>query len=465
MKSKLLNGLMFGMILSVSGAASGQCISTNMAQNLGNSVSGHTNCGQGFTADCDGFIVEISVEYNAPPTPSDKTLNIRDGGLPTSPIIHTQTIPGVSMVPGVNTFIISSPVPINLGEQNSFELVEPTGISWNSPGAYAGGDAWFSGSVLAGFDITFEVIIDAALNLGPDSTICPGDSLLLDASASFVSYLWNTGETSSSIYADTAGLYIVQAFDGTDTLTDSVLISHYVVDPVDLGEDRNLCPMDTVCFDAGAGASYLWNNGETTDVICTDSSDTYIVEVTDANGCKSTDTVLVVDLAYPVADIGSVDSSNCEVVSFTDGSSDATSWDWDFGDTGSSTDQNPTYSYTAPGTFTVILTASNECGMDTAMLILNIDCFTGIGENFANNLKVYPNPANDRFFVELESMKDEKIQILLSDVAGKKVYENTITSDKDVYVFEYACGDLEKGTYYLRVESESGARIVQLVIQ
>ena len=54
-------------------------------------------------------------------------------------------------------------------------------------------------------------------------------------------------------------------------------------------------------------------------------------------------------------------------VSFTDLSSgDPTSWSWTFGDGGNSTVQNPGYTYTAAGTYTVSLTGTNAQGGDTA---------------------------------------------------------------------------------------------------
>jgi vibriolysin len=49
---------------------------------------------------------------------------------------------------------------------------------------------------------------------------------------------------------------------------------------------------------------------------------------------------------------------------FTDQSQAASSWYWQFGDGGTSTDENPTYTYNTMGTFTVTLTATNEFGSD-----------------------------------------------------------------------------------------------------
>jgi PKD repeat protein len=54
-------------------------------------------------------------------------------------------------------------------------------------------------------------------------------------------------------------------------------------------------------------------------------------------------------------------------VVFTDLSSGAPdSWAWDFGDFGASAEQNPSHTYTAAGTYTVSLTATNAQGSDTA---------------------------------------------------------------------------------------------------
>ena len=53
-------------------------------------------------------------------------------------------------------------------------------------------------------------------------------------------------------------------------------------------------------------------------------------------------------------------------VQFTDQSTgNVTSWSWDFGDGNTSDVQNPTYTYTAVGNYTVSLTASNAYGEDT----------------------------------------------------------------------------------------------------
>ena len=70
----------------------------------------------------------------------------------------------------------------------------------------------------------------------------------------------------------------------------------------------------------------------------------------------------------PVADFTSdVTSGDVPLtVQFTDTSTGRpTSWLWDFGDKNTSTDQNPKYTYTKEGSYTVSLTANNTVGSNT----------------------------------------------------------------------------------------------------
>ncbi len=55
-------------------------------------------------------------------------------------------------------------------------------------------------------------------------------------------------------------------------------------------------------------------------------------------------------------------------VQFTDLSSEnPIVWEWNFGDTGTSTDQDPVHTYNADGSYTVTLTARSASGADTVV--------------------------------------------------------------------------------------------------
>jgi PKD repeat protein len=58
-------------------------------------------------------------------------------------------------------------------------------------------------------------------------------------------------------------------------------------------------------------------------------------------------------------------------VQFTDFSFyNPTSWEWEFGDGGTSPVRNPVHTYTTPGTYTVLLTAANAQGGSTSSRLL-----------------------------------------------------------------------------------------------
>lgn len=73
-----------------------------------------------------------------------------------------------------------------------------------------------------------------------------------------------------------------------------------------------------------------------------------------------------------------------KLVSFTDLSSgNITSWNWEFGDGGTSTAANPSHEYTTPGTYTVALTVSGPGGSDTKTRVNYISIYEEIIANFS----------------------------------------------------------------------------------
>jgi len=78
-------------------------------------------------------------------------------------------------------------------------------------------------------------------------------------------------------------------------------------------------------------------------------------------------------VATVIADFSAPVLSSCSApftVSFTNSSTNGTSFDWDFGDGGTSTTNNPSHTYTAPGTYSVSLIADGgSCGTDATTIV------------------------------------------------------------------------------------------------
>ena len=104
------------------------------------------------------------------------------------------------------------------------------------------------------------------VNLGVDTVLCPGDSLVLDLNQTGeISYLWQDGSTNSSFKIDTVGSFSVTITDGCGLATDEINVTYREKVSVDLGEDSFLCEGESKILDAYSpvdGAGYFWNVGD-----------------------------------------------------------------------------------------------------------------------------------------------------------------------------------------------------------
>jgi len=136
------------------------------------------------------------------------------------------------------------------------------------------------------------------LELGPDTTLCQGSALVLDAGADGSVYLWSNGQTSSTITITEQGTYSVEKFYGACSVVDNITIgaSH-----LELGNNKIVCQGETVVLDAGAGGIfYNWSNGESVSSINVSMPGMYWVQKQQGD-CLLSDTVMVemVDCSIP----------------------------------------------------------------------------------------------------------------------------------------------------------------------
>src|SRR5690606_3381057 len=104
----------------------------------------------------------------------------------------------------------------------------------------------------------------------------------------------------------------------------------------------------------------------------------------------------------PVADF----SSNSPVympntaIYFSNNSSNANSYFWDFGDGNSSADSNPWNDYGSAGIYTVSLISANGiCPADTTVQIVEIIDNVSVGENETADFFAFPNPFDQEIIV------------------------------------------------------------------
>jgi PKD repeat protein len=128
------------------------------------------------------------------------------------------------------------------------------------------------------------------------------------------------------------------------------------------------------------------------------------------------------------------------------------SWNWVFGDGGTSNIQNPTHTYTANGSYNVSLTVSDGTNNDTetknAFILVGP---AGVDEAaWEKDVNIYPNPAKDQLNIN-SGIRIESVTIF--DMSGA------------VKMTAHSCGlnytvnltNFSEGTYILRILTEKGS--------
>ncbi len=137
-------------------------------------------------------------------------------------------------------------------------------------------------------------------DLGPDTTICEGTPLLLDATSfgtDTVTYLWNTGANSPTLSVNSSGLYAVTVtVDQYCVADDRVYVEVTPLPRPSLGTDTTLCLEDTLLLDATTSGNpiYLWQDGSTSPVYVVTQPGRY--QVTVSNHCL--DARASIDVAF-----------------------------------------------------------------------------------------------------------------------------------------------------------------------
>ncbi len=128
-------------------------------------------------------------------------------------------------------------------------------------------------------------------------------------------------------------------------------------------------------------------------------------------------------------------------VSFSNASTNATIYSWAFGNGSTGTFTNPVVTYTANGTYTVTLMASNSCNSNTTSTTITI-LSVGIKDVLvSNNFDVYPNPANTNIIISNDACEGCALTIYNSE--GKVVYYQKSVDD----TLKVNVSDYKKGIY------------------
>jgi hypothetical protein len=402
------------------------------------------------------------------------------------------------------------------------------------------------------------------IDLGTDTTICPGEPITLDGGLGRDSLRWSNNTTNPTLLAGTAGQFHVRVYENGCESRDTINVALFPQPPaVDFGPDTVLCLNTTLLLDAtNTGVTYLWQDNSTNPTFLVNSPGKYSVVLEDANTCNSGDEInvtyypepnvritvapsntlcfgapvtfrafpqtlgsiayqwkvngtavggqtvdptftgpvdhndsvsvdLITDLcaaapyAVPSNKIGMVISPTPRAVvgktKVVENSTEtyvvplsATSsylWQVSGGTINGPDNQNTVIvnwgTANASASITLVETDGGSCSRDNVVPV-NVVSLVGI-EDLTANLGLgdaYPNPSNDAVTIPVYAESNWQVELSLYDITGKRVksiFSGTISGNKTI---QFSVENLENGLYFYKLTTSDGRQAVKkLTIQ
>jgi spore germination protein YaaH/PKD repeat protein len=241
----------------------------------------------------------------------------------------------------------------------------------------------------------------------------------------------------------------------------------------DLPSNTTFCQGENIQFTNNSvdAVNYFWEFENGTPATSTDTdplvtyyaSGTYDVTLHAIDGIDTNTQVQTITVNVANAPL-SIFSSNSPVtmpnstIYFSNASSNASNFIWEFGDGTSSTDSNPWHTYAGAGTYNVKLISINYiCDNDTTIQNVEVIDNVSIFEKGLERFRAYPNPFSDEIFID--GLIEPASAFRLFDAGGKEIsieYSEVTESIMNL-------NDLSAGVYVLEISDSKGTSKLMLV--
>ncbi|MEM9822229.1 MAG: S8 family serine peptidase [Bacteroidota bacterium] len=239
---------------------------------------------------------------------------------------------------------------------------------------------------------------------------------------------------------------------------------------------ENVCAFDQVDFSSFAteiSLDYSWNFGPSAIPPVSFSQNPvnirflaageYTVSVTATNDLGSTTSTIDISVSeVPDAQFEVIQSGL--TVDFNNLTQGVAVYNWNFGDGGSSTQTNPTHTFSEPGTYTVSLAAFNTCGNSTSTVQVTVTPTSTENVLPGYDLSVAPNPNKGTFDLLLDSPESNRLQWQMFNLHGQNIKGGQIITTPGFERHRIDASSLPTGVYLLRLSNEEGAQTVKVTI-
>jgi hypothetical protein len=217
--------------------------------------------------------------------------------------------------------------------------------------------------------VTVNSLPTAVITADGPTTFCQGGSVTLTASGGN-GYLWSNLATGASISVTTEGTYdvtVTNAGGCTNSAGTTVTVHALPTAVITPDGPTTFCQGGSVMLTASGGVSYLWSTSATTASVVAVSGGTYLVTVTNINGCSKTTSKMVIVKPLPeVVITPDGPTTFCDGGSVTLTATGGSGYLWSSGATTSA------ITVAAAGIYTVTVTNVFGCtGMGTETVTVN----------------------------------------------------------------------------------------------
>ena len=234
---------------------------------------------------------------------------------------------------------------------NTSQQLPIPGLDLSTLGSRADAATLYYNGYIAEVEVFGEVLNNTQLNylkqylagkygrrpiLGPDITLSATDNCnqILTGGAGFSSYLWNTGDTTSTLQISTPGTYWLRTTDQFGFVLSDTIEVRFASQ--DIAKNQIICAGDSLQWNLGlsSGFTYSWSDGSTQGIDYLKPDSNYSVSITNQQGCTwHSDTILTSSDNYRDSVSLGPDLILCagNLLALRNGANGAVSYNWNTG--------------------------------------------------------------------------------------------------------------------------------------
>lgn len=364
---------------------------------------------------------------------------------------------------GFSADSITGCVPVVVNFVNSSSNNSDTWM-WSFPGGTPSASTEENPTIIYESEGSYDVTLTVSNEVGEDSEISTNlitvtdlpipdfqfsvdyfDVAFIDMSSNYENISWDFGDGTTSMttspshtYAEDGSYLVVLSTTnscGTTMASQTVVISTLPLAGYAASSTEGCVPLIVEYSDASSEnvLSRIWSfpggtpseSTEKNPIVTYSEVGTYdatliVTSVAGDDALENIDYITTRDV--PVSSFEFTELSLFEYA-FSNSSIDADAYLWDFGDGNTSTEEDAVvHVYEDPGTYTVVLSATNDCGTTVEGKEITIIETTAVNNiDILNAVSINPNPNNGEFTLSVEATDSGEVEIEIYNILGQIV--------------------------------------------